>query len=192
MKSNAYQLSTKFDGEWKDAYVKYHARRFARLLTGPEAADLIAESTDVPYGVRQYGVNKSYVKELTNPVNMKNGSNDNKEVFTLMQAYYQSERALPPADKSLANTMQAMMMMSSPVVTQRITTEGNTRVAKLLKSDKTDDQIVEELVLSTLSRYPTAEEKQLAQRLISEKGKTQAISGLQWVLLNNPEFLLNH
>ena len=41
-------------------------------------------------------------------------------------------------------------------------------------------------------RYPTAEEKQLAQRLISEKGKTQAISGLQWVLLNNPEFLLNH
>src|SRR2546422_7372511 len=74
MKSNAYQLSTKFDGEWKDAYVKYHARRFARLLTGPEAADLIAEATDAPYGVRQYGVNKSYVKELTNPVNMKNGS----------------------------------------------------------------------------------------------------------------------
>ena len=59
---------------------------------------------------------KVYVKELTNPVNMKNGSNDNKEVFTLMQAYYQSERALPPADKSLANTMQAMMMMRKIII----------------------------------------------------------------------------
>jgi len=192
MKSNAYQLSTKFEGEWKDGYTRYHARRFARILTGPEAADLIAEATDVPYGVRQYGQAKSYVKEMTNPVNMKNGSSDNKEVFTLMQAYYQSERALPPADKSLANTMQAMMMMSSPVVTTRVLNQGNTRVAKLLKSDKTDDQIVEELVLSSLSRYPTAEETQLAKRLISEKGRTQAIEGLQWVLLNNPEFLLNH
>src|SRR2546429_8146303 len=45
MKSNAYQLSTKFEGEWKDAYIPYYARRFARVLTGPEAVDIIAQAT---------------------------------------------------------------------------------------------------------------------------------------------------
>ena len=55
MKSNAYQLSTVFDGEWKDAYISYHARRFARILTGPEAADMVAQATDTVYAMKQYG-----------------------------------------------------------------------------------------------------------------------------------------
>jgi hypothetical protein len=32
-RSNAYQLSARFDGEWKDAYTKYYARKFVRLLS---------------------------------------------------------------------------------------------------------------------------------------------------------------
>jgi hypothetical protein len=193
MKSNAYQLSTTFDGEWKDQYISYHARRFARILTGPEAADLVAEATDTGFGVRQYGEARRYVKELTNPANMRTDPNlENKEVFAFMQAYYQSERALPPADKSMANAVQAMMMMSSTVVTKRVVSEGNTRVANLLKAGKSDDQIVEELVLSSLTRFPTAGELEFAKHLIAEKGRTQGLETMQWVMLNTPEFLLNH
>src|SRR6266571_2425128 len=33
MKSNAYQLSTAFPGEFKNVYIPYYARRFARVLT---------------------------------------------------------------------------------------------------------------------------------------------------------------
>ena len=192
MKSNAYQLSTRFEGQWKEAYVSYHARRFARILTGPEAADIMAEATGVPYKATYYGQPKNYVKELTNPVKMKQGAGENKEVFAFMQAYYQAERALPPADKSLASPVQAMMMMSSPIVTTRILPEGNTRVAKLLKSGKSDDEVLEELVLSTLSRFPTAGELELEKRLIAEKGRDKAFENTMWVLMNNAEFLLNH
>jgi hypothetical protein len=192
MKSNAYQLSTRFDGEWKDSYIKYHARRFARILTGPEAADIVAEATGVPYKVTFYGAPRSYVKELTNPVKMKDGVGENKEVFALMQAYYQSERALPPADKSLASPVQAMMMMSSTVVTDRVTADGKTRVANLLKSGKSDGEVFEELVLSTLSRFPRDNEKELMTRLVNEKGRTKAFEDITWVLMNNSEFLLNH
>jgi hypothetical protein len=192
MKSNAYQLSTRFDGEWKDAYIKYHARRFARILTGPEAADIVAEATGVPYKVTFYGQPRSYVKELTNPVKMKEGQGENKEVFALMQAYYQSERALPPADKSLASPVQAMMMMSSTVVTDRVNADGKTRVANLLKSGKSDNEVFEELVLSTLSRFPRDNEKELMARLVNEKGRTKAFEDITWVLMNNSEFLLNH
>jgi len=193
MKSNAYQLSTAFDGQWKDQYISYHARRFARILTGPEAVDLVAEATDSPFPVREYGQNFKYVKELTNPAKMRTDPNPlNKEVFAFMQAYYQSERALPPADKSMANAVQAMMMMSSTVVSNRVVTQGSTRVANLLKAGKSDDQIVEELVLASLSRFPTAGEVEFAKHLIAEKGKTQGLETMQWVVLNTPEFLLNH
>ena len=192
MKSNAYQLSTRFEGEWKDSYASYHARRFARILTGPEAADLVAEATGVPYKVTFYGQPKSYVKEITNPVKMKDSPGENKEVFAFMQAYYQSERALPPADKSMASPVQAMMMMSSPIVTDRVGADGKTRVANLLKSGKSDDEVFEELVLSTVSRFPTEGEKELQKRLVTEKGRSKAFEDIAWVLMNNAEFLLNH
>ena len=193
MKSNAYQLSTSFEGEWKDAYIPYHARRFARILTGPEAVDIMAQATDAPFSVQYYGEPRSYVKQLTNPKSMKSRNpGDNNDVYAFMQAYYQSERALPPVDKSMASPVQAMMMMSSPVVTKRVGSEGTTRVANLLKSGKSDDGIIEELFLSSLSRFPAAGEVEVGKRLIAEKGRQRGVETIQWVLLNSPEFLLNH
>jgi hypothetical protein len=195
MKSNAYQLSTTFEGEWLEGYIPYHARRFARILTGPEAADIVAQATgtSATFDMQQYGEPRRYIKELTNPANMRiDLRTENRDVFAFMQAYYQSERALPPGDKSMASPIQAMMMMSSPVVTTRVDREGDTRVAALLKSGKSDDEIIEELVLTSLSRFPTAAEVEVAKRLIEEKGRSTAVETFQWVLLNNPEFLLNH
>jgi hypothetical protein len=193
MKSNAYQLSTGFEGEWKDSYIPYHARRFARILTGPEAVDIMAQATDAPFSVQHYGEPRAYVKQLTNPKNMKSrNAGDNNDVYAFMQAYYQSERALPPVDKSMASPVQAMMMMSSPVVTKRVGAEGKTRVANLLKSGKSDDGIIEELFLSSLSRLPGTGEVEVGKRLIAEKGRERGVETIQWVLLNSPEFLLNH
>jgi len=82
--------------------------------------------------------------------------------------------------------------MSSGVVNNRVVTQGSTRVANLLKAGKSDDQIVEELVLASLSRFPTAGEVEFAKHLITEKGKSQGLQTMQWVMLNTPEFLLNH
>src|SRR5207244_12490476 len=48
MKSNAYQLSAKFPGEWKDTYTPYYARKYIRFFTGPEVADAIATATNRP------------------------------------------------------------------------------------------------------------------------------------------------
>ena len=204
MKSNAYQLSTAFPGEWKDAYIPYYARRFARVLTPPETVDVLTQATDVPYTLQQKGEAKRYVKELTNPLNMsiKPGdfaygaisagtSAENPEVFSFMQAYYQAERAMPPVDKNVTSPVQAMMMMSSKVVTKRVSAEGQTRVAKLLKSGKSDEEMIEDLFLSSVTRLPTPDEVTVAKRLIAEdrKGGTETI---QWSLLNCGEFLTNH
>jgi hypothetical protein len=92
----------------------------------------------------------------------------------------------------MATPVQAMMMMASPVVTQRVSAGKDTRVARLLKSEKSDDQITEDLFLSSVSRYPAAGELEVAKRVISERGRQQGVEDIQWALLNSPEFLLNH
>ena len=118
-------------------------------------------------------------------------SAENPEVYSFMQAYYQAERAMPPVDKNVTSPVQAMMMMSSKVVTNRVSAEGKTRVAKLLQSGKSDEEMIEEMFLSSVSRRPTPEEVTVAKRLIAEdrKGGTETI---QWSLLNCAEFLTNH
>ena len=84
-----------------------------------------------------------------------------------------------------------MMMMNSPVVTERVRGEGTTRVANLLKSGKKEEDMIEELFLSSLSRWPTAEEVAVAKRLMASDKKTGA-SDVEWALLNSVEFIVNH
>jgi len=81
--------------------------------------------------------------------------------------------------------------MTSPIVTKRISAEGTNRVANLLKSGKTDDQMIEELFLSTLSRLPKTEEVEVAKRVMA-KDKKIGFEDIQWALLNTTEFLVNH
>ena len=98
---------------------------------------------------------------------------------------------MPPVDKNIASPVQAMMMMTSPIVTSRISANGNTRVATLLKSGKSDDEIIEELFLASLSRRPTREEVEVAKRVI-EKDRKTGPENIEWALLNSAEFLVNH
>jgi hypothetical protein len=196
MKSNAYQLSASFPGKWKDAYIPYYARRFARVLNAPEAADIIATATDTPYALQQFGQKLTEVKQLSDPFNLSGRgagaqASEQGALYTLMQAYFIQERNLPPMDKNTATPMQAMVLMSSPLVNKRVSGEGTTRVANLLKSGKSENEVIEDLFLSSLVRRPTAEEMEVAKRLMAED-KKEGTETIQWALLNTAEFLLNH
>jgi len=203
MKSNAYQLSTSFPGEWKITYIPYFARRFARVLMPPEAVDMVAQATEAPFQIKTIRNSNgktvvlpepaSYVKEVYDPISVKSGrpGSENSAIYAFMQAYYQAERTTPPVDKNVASPVQAMMMMTSSIVTKRISAEGTNRVANLLKSGKTDDQMIEELFLSTLSRRPKTDEVEVAKRVMA-KDKKIGFEDIQWALLNTTEFLVNH
>lgn len=203
MKSSAYQLSTGFPGEWKDAYAPYYARKFVRVLTGPEVADALALATGRPYKFSSMGQPVSRVKQLSSPTavaarpsTMNATGNDTKffegnAVSALMQAFFQSTRETPPMITNRASAVQAMLMMSSPAVTERVRATPGTWLQQFLDSGKTDAQVVEELFLRILSRRPTEAETEVALRILA-KDRTQSAEDLQWVLLNTAEFLLNH
>lgn len=67
------------------------------------------------------------------------------------------------------------------------------RVASLLKSGLSDREILEELYLATLTRLPTADERDTAtEYLAAVPARQEGLEDLLWALLNCPEFIMNH
>ena len=107
-----------------------------------------------------------------------------------MQAFFQSGRETPPSLPNRASAVQAMMMMNSPAVTNRLRPEAGL-LQQLLKSGKSDAEVTEELFLTAISRTPTPEEVEVAQRIM-KANRNQGAADILWALLNTPEFLLNY
>ena len=57
-----------------------------------------------------------------------------------------------------------------------------------------DSKLIEELYLNVYSRFPTADESQVAQEYLRNSGlrRQDAAVDLAWSLLNSLEFTLNH
>ena len=67
------------------------------------------------------------------------------------------------------------------------------RIRRMLTAKKTDPEIVDEVFLAALSRFPKESEKRkFVEYLAQEKNRGQAVNDLFWAVLNTNEFLLNH
>jgi hypothetical protein len=108
-----------------------------------------------------------------------------------MNAFFETNRDSPVPPGNRATTLQAMLLMRTSLVNNRVLAEKGTRVQTLLDSGKSNEQVVEELFLANLSRFPTAAEKRTYVDLL-QKDRKDAAENLQWVLLNSIEFVLNH
>lgn len=99
----------------------------------------------------------------------------------------------PPCERQEdATVTQALHMMNATELHSRVTSDKG-RAAQLAKSDRTAEQIVEELYLLVYARMPDAEELQFGKQLFDAAkdaaGRKQATEDLLWALLNTPEFL---
>jgi hypothetical protein len=94
------------------------------------------------------------------------------------------ERSAEPA------VPQTLFLMSDPALARKMTSG---RLAALLAAKKTDREVVEELFLATLSRFPDAGERQAALGHVAKrKDRARAFAGVLWALINTREFILNH
>jgi hypothetical protein len=92
-------------------------------------------------------------------------------------------------DESLA---QALHTLNGDIVTGKIA-DAKARVARLVAAKATGDRIVEDLYLATLSRYPTAAERENAADFVKQsQNRTECYQDLQWALINSKEFLFVH
>lgn len=67
------------------------------------------------------------------------------------------------------------------------------RLQKLLQTKMDDDQVLEELFLATVSRFPTQDEKQrFTEYRTTVTDRRAAFFDTLWALINTREFILNH
>jgi len=193
MKSEVYGLSAEFPGEWEDSWTGYYPRRFVRVLTGPELVDSITLATGAPAEFDFRGEKAHRVKQLTTPRDLggRRGTGEGAEMDALLQSFFQSNRMTPAPVGNRGSILQALLMMQSGVVSRRVSSESGTRVAELMASGRPSAEVVEELFLSTLGRFPTPAERDLGEETLGAS-PPEGAENLQWALLNSPEFLLNH
>jgi hypothetical protein len=85
---------------------------------------------------------------------------------------------------------QVFQLVSGPLVNELLT-EADNRLSKLLASGKGDREIVDELYWTALSRSPTFDEMQAAEKLLARtKQRRQALEDIVWGLVNAKEFVL--
>lgn len=182
-RSNAYQLSARFDGNWKDSYTKYYARKFVRQLSAEEIHDAVASATSRPGSFKMGDEKMSWAMQLSGP----GGSED---VKYFMQTFGQSNRSNPPHNPT-GSPLQPMLLMQSPVVTDRVLAAKDSRVQRMLDTYKDDRRVVTELFLATLSRPPSESELKVGLDAMA-KNRVQGAQDLQWALINQVEFMFNY
>ena len=182
-RSSAYQLSSRFYGEWKESYTPYFARKFARMLSSEELHDSIVLATERP-GEFKFG-------DQTVGLAMKLGEpGGGDDVKHLMRTFGQSNRN-NPALPLTGSVLQPLVLMQSPVLNDRILAKDGSRVERVLKRYHEDEKVVDELFLATLSRSPSEAEKKVATTALS-RDRTAGAQNLQWALINCVEFLYNY
>lgn len=94
------------------------------------------------------------------------------------------ERAMEPA------LPQKLFLMTDQNLLSKL---QRSRVGELVRSQKSDDEILDELFLATLSRLPREEDKQLFKEYrVAKKDRQAVFIDTIWALINTREFILNH
>jgi hypothetical protein len=184
MQSSAYQLSSQFNGEWEDRYAPYHARKFVRMLSAAELHDSIALATGRP------GKFSSGTESVGMVMQMPEPKKADAEVQGFMKTFGQSNRDDMPK-KIPPSSLQAMLLMQSRVVTDRIDSTKGGFLQGLLDTERDDNKLVDAIFVRTISRRPHPEEREVALKAIAADRRKGA-ENLQWALLNSPEFFFNY
>ena len=208
--SSAYQLSSQFPSEWKPEYRRYFARRNVKMLSATQLHDALVTATAVPGKYSKGDEEVGMARQLLDPAYV------GAEVAEFLRAFGQQSRDQFPA-RVAGSSLQAMLMMNSTTVLDRVQSDGAGRVSELLKNIESDRivaaaawrsatgedpaprqadsavrrAIVEKLYLSTLSRRPVPGEMDVAMGALGAD-LAQGAENLQWALLNKPEFLFNY
>jgi hypothetical protein len=92
--------------------------------------------------------------------------------------------------------LQALYLMNNPFIADRTSLEKNRTLATLAEQRTSTGRKIDSLYLVVLSRKPRPAERERFVKYVDKGGpsgnKKKALADAFWVLLNSPEFILNH
>jgi hypothetical protein len=191
-KSSAYQLSSRFSGQWRPEYARYYARKLPKLLSAEELHDSIIVLTGVPANYALYGTPERvrWAMQLRGPEEPANQDLDGYEGFAFMDPFGRSDRVFNDRAVNKLSLFQPLALMHSYFVFRRVdsSTDGNLR--RLLTSGMSNGDIIDELFVAALARYPTPAEKKIALTQFRVR-QTGGAEDVLWAVINKLDFIFN-
>jgi hypothetical protein len=183
MRSHVYQLSS-IPNEYNVRDTRNYSRFYRRRPGAEVALDAVSDVTGTIETFQGLAPGSRAIQVWNNRL-----ESDFLDAFGRPNA-----SADPPCEREReSSVVQALHLMNSTRLLAKITSPSG-RVEKLVNSDRTPEQIVTELYLAALSRFPTDKEKQIATAAFTAKGATRktAAEDVCWALMNSAEFVFNH
>lgn len=186
--SRAYQLSSRYEGNWSPAHTRLLARHLVRRLDSEELLDALVKSSGVPNNMRVAGFTDPIPWAMQLPDTQTPGG----AVGAFLNTFLRGDRDENPRRKDLSVT-QSLDLMNDPLVLQRVrASTANGLLARLLAAPMSDSEFVDALYLNVLSRYPSAAEKTKATTLLLSGNRRAQAEDLLWSLYNKVDFIFNY
>jgi hypothetical protein len=189
-RSSAYQLSSRFHGEWKAAYAPYYARKFVRRLDAEEIYDSLVAATGVATDLPIPGTDQRvrYATELHAADDLRGRDPRLQEIHFFLESFGQTNREYSERT-SEGDITQAVLLMNSPLVRRLVQASDGSYLAGLLKEPLSDEQRINRLFQRFLVRSATPEEIDRSKAVV--KAGAGGWVDLQWLLANKVEFVHN-
>jgi hypothetical protein len=192
VESSAYQLSSRYDGEWKLDYVPLFARHYPRRLMAEEIHDAVVKATgSLPrYTINGWLEPVSWAMQLPDPAEPRG----NREANNFMNAFVRGNRDTQPRSQA-GSILQQLNLMNDLFVLNRIRV-ANSPTLRELSALASNAQVAEGVFLLFLSRMPSEEERKLAldhlSRARTAAQRNAAIEDLAWACINKLEFIFSY
>ena len=188
--SQAYQLSSRYDpATWDVAWEPLFARKLVRRLWGEEVHDAVAQSSNVIplYKITDFGMT-NWAMQFPEPKNVPGGA-----VGYFLDTFERGNRD-DQTRRGDGSILQALSLINDNFVMSRIKPSGTGGATNLLAANMglTDDQLIQNLYLAVLSRYPTAAEKNTAMAQLQSGTRLLQAEDLLWSLYNKVDFVYNY
>lgn len=190
--SQAYQLTSKRAGGDDPRVERVFARARIRPLTPEQLFQSISRATDL-LKARQ---DDDAIWEL---LGGQNRTGETKKYYVVRRWFIEmlvktsDEEAASNFSAYSANIQQILHALNKDLPLFAGTKSGTGGRLQSLLEEKTDEDVVVEIFLSTVSRYPTPRERgRCLTHVKRTRDRRKAFEEIYWALLNTDEFIFNH
>ncbi len=186
LNSSTYQLSAQAAAQQSPQAAdpaKYFAQATTGMLGAEQVLDAVSAAIGIPTEFPGYPVG-------TRAIELADGTVEHH----FLKAFSKPVRdaSCECARESDPSLGQVIHLLNNPTLIANLQSNAG-RVAQWLAAGKSDDEIIEQIYLTTLTRRPTASELALVKKHVkSVPDRRAGLCDVQFALLNSHEFLLRH